>query len=96
MESPLLAAEMQPSAPVVCASLPPTSEQHNLIWCSDLEFDAKVNHLSVAAVLDLVQALQAAMVLEQQTFDSLRQQLAQATSNSEAHERLSTALCSIR
>ncbi|CAL4061323.1 unnamed protein product [Meganyctiphanes norvegica] len=63
-----------------------------LMWCPDLEFDAAVNALDMRGLVELVQTLQDAMAVEQQTFDSLSQQL-EMISDPLQQQRLSAALC---
>ncbi|XP_076064584.1 uncharacterized protein LOC143038846 [Oratosquilla oratoria] len=63
-----------------------------LMWCPDRDFDRAVATLDVRGLVDLVQTLQDAMAVEQQTFDSLTQQL-ELVSDPLVQQRLSAALC---
>ncbi|KAK8402073.1 hypothetical protein O3P69_001278 [Scylla paramamosain] len=63
-----------------------------LMWCPDQEFDNAVSALDIRGLVDLVQTLQDAMAVEQQTFDSLSQQL-ELVSEPLQQQRLSAALC---
>ena len=49
--------------------------------------------LFAQGLLELIQLLQDAMLIEQQTFDSLQQQLESAAAASAQRQRLSAALC---
>ncbi|XP_050688581.1 uncharacterized protein LOC126981511 isoform X5 [Eriocheir sinensis] len=63
-----------------------------LMWCPDQEFDNAVSGLDIRGLVELVQTLQDAMAVEQQTFDSLSQQL-ELVSEPLQQQRLSAALC---
>ncbi|XP_069949380.1 uncharacterized protein [Cherax quadricarinatus] len=63
-----------------------------LMWCPDQEFDNAVAALDIRGLVELVQTLQDAMAVEQQTFDSLSQQL-ELVADPLQQQRLSAALC---
>ncbi|XP_066965936.1 uncharacterized protein [Macrobrachium rosenbergii] len=63
-----------------------------LMWCPDQEFDNAVSALDIRGLVELVQTLQDAMAVEQQTFDSLTQQL-ELVQDPLQQQRLSAALC---
>ncbi|XP_042211573.1 uncharacterized protein LOC121858984 [Homarus americanus] len=63
-----------------------------LMWCPDHEFDNAVSALDIRGLVELVQTLQDAMAVEQQTFDSLSQQL-ELVHDPLQQQRLSAALC---
>ncbi|XP_071514586.1 uncharacterized protein [Panulirus ornatus] len=63
-----------------------------LMWCPDQDFDDAVSTLDIRGLVELVQTLQDAMAVEQQTFDSLSQQL-ELIHDPLQQQRLSAALC---
>ncbi|XP_043226846.1 uncharacterized protein LOC122383995 isoform X4 [Amphibalanus amphitrite] len=77
----------------VSASALTAEGREHLMWCTDDEFDRSLEQLSQRGLLELIQLLQDAMLIEQQTFDSLQQQLESAATASAQRQRLSAALC---
>ncbi|XP_043228774.1 uncharacterized protein LOC122384970 [Amphibalanus amphitrite] len=72
--------------------LPDYGKEH-LMWCTEQQFDHVLQQLSPRGLLELIQLLQDAMLLEQATFDSLQQQLDSSAATDQHRHRLSAALC---
>ncbi|XP_018019805.1 uncharacterized protein LOC108676261 [Hyalella azteca] len=90
-ETLVKSSALEPSA-LPALGLSGAEDRDSLMWCSDADFDAAVARLSMKGLIELVQSLQDAMVVEQQTFDTLTLQL-ESTSDSVVQQRLSAALC---
>ncbi|KAF2356414.1 hypothetical protein FHG87_012830 [Trinorchestia longiramus] len=81
-----------PSVGLTALGVSASEDRDSLMWCSDADFDAAVSSLSMKGLIELVQSLQDAMVVEQQTFDTLTLQL-ETTRDPVVQQRLSAALC---